>query len=163
MVSAAGASDVCVLTVVGVPQPQGSKTAYVRNGRAVVTEGRTSAARENVAEWRRAVSDAARAWVAKHDHAPWDCALEAEFGFWFSRPSSLPKREQYARRKPDLSKLIRAAEDALTGIVYVDDARLVRIVATKAYTAGAPGARISVRPFMRALDGVRVGTLRCTS
>ncbi len=51
-------SGVCVLTVVGVPQPQGSKTAYVRNGRAVVTEGRTASARENVAEWRRAVSDA---------------------------------------------------------------------------------------------------------
>ena len=35
--------------------------------------------------------------------------------------------------RPDLSKLIRATEDALTGIIYADDAQIVDIHAKKEY------------------------------
>lgn len=50
-------------------------------------------------------------------------------------------------RKPDLSKLIRAAEDALTGIVYVDDARITRLVVEKRFAVDSPPrVEICVQP-----------------
>jgi Holliday junction resolvase RusA-like endonuclease len=55
------------------------------------------------------------------------------FDFRFPRPRShygkrglLPSAPRHMVTKPDLDKLIRAALDALTGIIWRDDAQVVR-------------------------------------
>ena len=48
-------------------------------------------------------------------------------------------------RRPDLDKLCRACLDSLTGIVWRDDAQVVRLEASKGY--GAPGVVIWVEPI----------------
>jgi len=45
--------------------------------------------------------------------------------FYRPRPKSWPKRRRHITTSPDVSKLLRAVEDALSGIVYVDDAQIV--------------------------------------
>lgn len=47
--------------------------------------------------------------------------------------------------KPDLSNILKAAEDALTGVVFLDDAQVVSIEAAKLY-AGSPRVWIQVTP-----------------
>lgn len=46
----------------------------------------------------------------------------------------------------DLSKLVRAVEDPLTGVVWGDDSQVVQVEATKAYCEAneVPGARVVV-------------------
>jgi Holliday junction resolvase RusA-like endonuclease len=47
--------------------------------------------------------------------------------------------------KPDLSKLIRCTEDAMTGIVFLDDAQVAELLARKVYAApGSEGAWIRI-------------------
>lgn len=54
------------------------------------------------------------------------------------------RRLPYPTRKPDVLKLARAVEDALTGIAYRDDAQIVREHLAKHY--GAP-ARVRIRIY----------------
>ncbi len=52
----------------------------------------------------------------------------------------------YPEVRPDLSKLLRAIEDAMTRIVYRDDSQIVGIVATKDYGT-REGVHITVEEF----------------
>jgi Holliday junction resolvase RusA-like endonuclease len=52
--------------------------------------------------------------------------------FYFERPSSGTKRV-YPAVKPDLDKLLRLVNDALTGIAYLDDGQVVKATAEKYY------------------------------
>lgn len=54
------------------------------------------------------------------------------------------RRLPYPTRKPDVLKLARAVEDALTGIAYRDDAQIVREHLAKHY--GTP-ARVRIRIY----------------
>lgn len=63
--------------------------------------------------------------------------------FALPRPRSRPKRDHWPDRRPDLDKLGRALLDALTGIVFLDDAQVVALDPTKEY-AGMPGVNVSV-------------------
>lgn len=54
----------------------------------------------------------------------------------------------FPQSKPDLFKLVRAVEDALTGIVYKDDSQIFDVKATKLYCNvmnPTPGVEISIR------------------
>lgn len=139
--------NVC-LDVVGIPQPQGSKTAFVRNGRAVLTEGRTPNSREAFKSWRDGVTVAARNWQTLHGQPAADEPVEVRITFRLPRPKSAPKRRIWPDRKPDLDKLIRSVLDALThGGVLFDDSRVVAIHARKVFAIdGPPGASIEVLP-----------------
>ena len=53
--------------------------------------------------------------------------------FYLARPVSIPKKRREMVVKPDLSKLIRSTEDAMTGIVYADDAQIVEMTVKKHY------------------------------
>lgn len=70
--------------------------------------------------------------------------LEVYLGFKLQRPKSAPKRRLYPDRKPDLSNMARAVEDALKGVVYRDDSQIVRLVLEKDYDP-QPGVVIRVR------------------
>jgi len=57
----------------------------------------------------------------------------ATFKFYFAKPESVSKKRTQHVVRPDLSKLIRATEDALTGIIYQDDSQIVKYVDTEKF------------------------------
>ena len=72
-------------------------------------------------------------------------ALRVEFDFvlprakgHFGKRGLLGAAPKYPLTRPDCSKLIRAVEDALTKVVWADDAQIVQQVGTKRY-AGEDG------------------------
>lgn len=118
--------------VAGIPAPQGSKRAFVRGGRVSLVE---SCAR--VKPYRALVSLAAS---QARTEAPTQQPVGIAIAFVFVRPKShyTSKGELRAGApshpgKPDIDKLCRAVLDALTGILYHDDAQVVSLSASKRY------------------------------
>jgi Holliday junction resolvase RusA-like endonuclease len=109
--------------VPGVPRPQGSKNAVVRNGRSMMYE-----ANPKIGVWRRAMSKAFIAQMRQYCTIkfPLDGALILHATFVFPRTKSCPKKtEPVMNVKPDLSKLMRAVEDSLEDAgVIVNDSRI---------------------------------------
>lgn len=135
------------LTVYGVAQPQGNKTAFVRGGKAVLTEGRRPESRAAFASWRQAVATAARDWQEANQAALLDEPLAVSIAFWLPRPPSIPKKRQWPDRKPDLDKLVRSVLDAVTGVRISDDSRVVALAASKHYVHDfPPHAIIAISP-----------------
>ncbi len=63
--------------------------------------------------------------------------------FFFERPKSVSKKVTHKLTRPDLDKLIRGIMDALTGVVFQDDAQVTTIEAGK--VLGSPSrAEIAV-------------------
>jgi Holliday junction resolvase RusA-like endonuclease len=85
--------------------------------------------------------------------------------FRLPRPQSLPKRSVHHTKKPDVDKLVRATNDALTGVLYIDDSQVVDLHARKCYAAigATPSAHITVEeacdPDPAHLDLVGDGSL----
>lgn len=128
----------------GTPAPQGSKRAFVANGRAIITEDNKKSA-----PWRDSVSAAA---VDAMDGAlPIDAPVEVSVTFYFVRPASVkPAKRPFPSVKPDVDKLARAVLDGLTaGGVFTDDSRVVDLTARKRY-ADVPSAQITVREVVTA-------------
>ena len=105
------------ITVYGTPGPQGSKR-HVGNGVMIESS-------KKVKPWREAVVYAAR--EAMEGRPPLSGPVVIEMVFTVRKPASAPKRRRtFPATKPDLSKLARSTEDALTTAgVYEDDARIV--------------------------------------
>lgn len=131
------------IIVHGIPAPQGSKR-HLGNGVMVEMSNK-------VKPWREAVKWAAREAMA--GRAPLDGPLWVGMVFTVAKPKSAPKRKRtWPATKPDLSKLARSTEDALTDAgVWTDDARLVEYVRlAKAYPGedrdalASPGVTIYV-------------------
>lgn len=123
----------CSFTVPGAAAPQGSKRAIrLRNGRVALVE---SSAR--VKPYRAVVALAAReAW----SQPPVTGAVTVRLDFTFARPKShftakgaIRSGAPHFPGKPDIDKLCRAVLDALTGVVYADDAQVQTLVAVKGY------------------------------
>jgi len=153
------------IVVYGQPAAQGSKR-YV--GHRKGADGRDRAVlveqSKRVKPWRRGVADAA---VLVRPVELMDGPLVADMVFTFARPAghfgtgrnahlvkvTAPSAPAVA---PDLSKLARSTEDALTGIVWKDDSRVVAYGRLAKVYAGSgdadaldkPGAVIRVRPFL---------------
>jgi Holliday junction resolvase RusA-like endonuclease len=129
------------IDVPGIPRTQGSKRiGRTKTGRPIILDDNDRALRE----WRKRVASHAGAAVRLSD---WllaeDCALAVSINFWLARPASAAKRAR-PHVKPDIDKLARACLDAMTGVVYRDDARIVELVARKWYAKSTTGARIVV-------------------
>lgn len=132
--------------VAGTPIPQGSHNApragVVIDQQNIKTKRRK---RGGLDAWRRSVSILCRkAAMASGWHrlsGPVELVLEFEL----ARPRSVTRL--WPTVKPDLSKLWRAVEDAMTGVAYDDDAQVVSAVGRKIYAAeGAePGVMITVK------------------
>lgn len=133
--------------VYGMPAPQGSKR-YVgksKAGRAIMVESSAK-----VRPWRMDVKAAAE--FVRGDTPPLDGPLVVGMVFTLPKPASAPKRRRtYPDRKPDLSKLVRSTEDALTDAgLIADDARIVGLTAAKVFprederALDAPGVLIRI-------------------
>lgn len=111
-------------TVYGKPQPQGSIRAFMPKGakHPVLTSDNAK-----LKPWRQQVS--ATVW-AEMTNKKLRCldrsvAVRLSVIFYFAKPKSTKKSVIEKTTKPDLSKLIRAVEDGLIGIVYQDDSQIV--------------------------------------
>lgn len=117
--------------VEGTPVPQGSKTATVINGRAVMFE-----ANKKHKAWR----DHVRATVGKLE-TPSTQPVRVELQFWFEKPKTVKRKQMSV--KPDLDKLSRSVLDAITGGILKDDSQVVILNARKEY-GDKPGVLIRV-------------------
>jgi crossover junction endodeoxyribonuclease RusA len=126
----------------GVPAPKGNHRAFVHGGRARVTEHAT----KGLTVWLHALSDEAR--VAMKDQPPMEGPLALSATFWLPKPASAPKRKRtWPIKKPDWDKLARGF-DALTGVVWRDDAQVVRATIEKRWAEennGISGVTVEVR------------------
>lgn len=128
------------LIVIGVPGPQGSKR-HVGHGRMIESSAK-------VKPWRDAVAWACREAMA--GAPPLSGPVVCQMVFVFPRPKSRKKTALHDR-KPDLSKLIRSTEDAMTtGGVWEDDARVTAYLDS--------GKEYADTPAMKAL-GITSGAL----
>lgn len=113
------------LVVRGTPAPQGSKSfkgLSKKTGQAILVESS-----KKVRPWRQDVKAAAEAWKSAAGAAPIDGPVVVRMTFTLPKPASAPKRRRtYPMRTPDLSKLARSTEDALTDAgIWQDDARVI--------------------------------------
>jgi Holliday junction resolvase RusA-like endonuclease len=133
----------------GLPAPGGSKKAFRHRhtGKIVVVD----AGGKRTKAWRSIVAAAAREAMADLQMIEPPLMLCIEFRM--PRPKSHLDREGKLRAgapwvpmvAPDLTKLLRSTEDAMTGIVYRDDALIVEQHIHKAYALDEyTGARITV-------------------
>lgn len=141
------------IIVYGIPAPQGSKrfVGHAKNGRGIMVE--SSAA---VKPWREATKTAAveaDIKLLESGKTLTGGPVEVEMIFTLPKPKSAPKtRRTWPDRKPDLSKIIRSTEDAITDAgVWDDDARVISLRARKCYpnegtdALDRPGAVIRIR------------------
>jgi Holliday junction resolvase RusA-like endonuclease len=148
------------MTVLGKPAPQGSKTARPimrkdgdgvvrpvtdKNGRPIVNM--TEQNRDRLKPWRATVADHAVAagWPGL-GLAMLDEAVRVQITFFFRRPDSQYGTGRNAgilkdssplypeKTGDDLDKLARAALDALTGLVWKDDRRVVTLPIKRRYS-----------------------------
>jgi Holliday junction resolvase RusA-like endonuclease len=129
--------------VAGRPAPQGSKVSLGR--------GRFKESSPYLDAWRNDVRNAA----SKHfGEAPLFAPVLVEYIFVFPRPKhhyvandpSRPLKKDlsfWVTKTPDLDKLQRSTNDALTGVVWVDDCRIAATLSQKCFGKG-PGAFIRV-------------------
>ena len=111
-------------------KPQGSKTAYVVNGRAVLVEASKDLKKHRqITSQAIAVSATRQGWIRREAQEP----VSIDIAFTIQRPKTVQRDKPAV--KPDLDKLIRFVLDAITqaGNVWQDDAQVCKIVAVKKY------------------------------
>jgi Holliday junction resolvase RusA-like endonuclease len=150
-----------VITVYGTPAPQGSKRAFAVRGKGGKPTGRVAvieSSHDRVKSWRQAVLEAALAVGAGQ---PLQGPLSASVTFYMPRPKSHLRTGRSAGQvkdsapaspsgKPDLSKLLRSTEDAITDAgVWADDAQVVSYtgLAKERADTRPPGAAITITPL----------------
>jgi Holliday junction resolvase RusA-like endonuclease len=129
-------------TVLGKPQPAGSKSAYLnpKTGKINVSDSNKKSR-----PWKQQVAGAAADQVEE----VWTGPLALTVAFYVARPKGHYRTGRNAdllrdsapvwpTTKPDTTKLLRAVEDALIGVLYRDDAQVVRQVVTKHYVDDTP-------------------------
>lgn len=157
--------------VMSHPAPQGSKNTFQHKHSGKIITQESS---KRVKPWRQAVGSAALEAMGGEDAiqtGKWvtmDGPVAFTVIFAFNRPKShygtgrnymllKPNAPRYptSRQLGDLSKLIRATEDALTDVgLWVDDSLVVKLVTDKIYCGGShlalpvPGAVIGVRQLI---------------
>lgn len=131
-----------IVVVYGNAKPAGSKRGFLMNRgkpneRVVITD-----ANKNAAPWKTQVAQQAGLAMAGRDllRGP----LEVEFTFYRKRPAGHfgtgrnrnvlhSWAPRFPTTKPDVLKLARGVEDAMTGVVYADDSQIVRELLRKEY------------------------------
>lgn len=150
-------------TVVGTPVPQGSTRAFSRGGKIHTTNDPQGTIERWRGDIRSALQDQRRLATingfVEPPATPIAGPASMRLAFRIARPKShfLPAN---ARRpapvlrsdaptwcigKPDGDKLERAVLDALTGLLYVDDAQVVVVGKTKTYANPGEQPGVDVR------------------
>lgn len=131
----------------GKPQAQGNHRIAKRSR---FSKSKLYDSNKNLKQWRRVVARAAVAegWV---DRDLLDGPVQLSLDFYYPRPKShyckggLRKNASPWPHKTgsDLDKLVRAIGDALTGVVWTDDRRIVWCTSTRNW-GSCHGVRVTV-------------------
>lgn len=142
------------------PEPKGSTSAFPIKTGAFDLQGHPkyrcvlTSANPELKAWEKCVH--AAAVVARNQHDIWQPlvhAVKMTVVFWLPRPASVtPSKRPLPSVKPDLSKLVRGIEDALTGVLLADDALITTTYSFKRYTNGEPCARVILEPDGPAME-----------
>lgn len=124
--------DHIYFTVLGKAQPQGSIKAFMIGGKPRLTSDNTKMKpyRQQVG-WSAldARTDAGYSGLFAEKHV----AVGVDIKFYFAKPPSISKKRIHVVVKPDIDKICRSSIDAMTGILYADDAQIISLTAIKEY------------------------------
>jgi Holliday junction resolvase RusA-like endonuclease len=140
------------LWIPGPPATAGSKRAFAnkKTGQIIVTHDC-----KKFKSWSYEIKAAAE----KACPGPWQLLtgpIHLKLYVWIARPKSHYRSGRNADRlkdsapvahtqKPDLTKILRAVEDSLTGVVWRDDSQIVAHTTVKCWTDGhTPGTEIRI-------------------
>ncbi len=137
--------------VIGHPEPQGSFKPIISatTGRAMLKSSNETVLRR----WRKLVAETARAklppWLAEPLDQPVYVSLifvrERSPNDYLVDGHTLRKgAPRFPDTKPDVDKLERAMLDALTGVAFVNDSRVVSCVALKRFADLGEAERVIV-------------------
>lgn len=136
-------------TVYGQPATAGSKKGFInpKTKRIIITDDNPKSR-----PWKALVTDAARQ-AQRPDIALLTGPLHVHMAFYTPRPKGhygargvRPSAPLHPTVKPDVLKLARAVEDALSGVIYRDDSQIVEERISKSY--GEPArVEITIHPI----------------
>lgn len=132
-------------TVPGIPQPQGSIRSLGKGRPSIHGNA------ERLLPWRAAVTAHCQQAMRGGDW-PLTGPVCLHVTFALPKPASAPKSRRWPDKRPDLSHLVRAAEDAITAAgAWQDDGQVVHCMASKSWLDEAdmsgPGCSIVVHPW----------------
>jgi Holliday junction resolvase RusA-like endonuclease len=151
---------VLMFTVAGLPQTKGSTKSFAYTPKAG-GRPRVKTMNDNPKNrgWQQTIANCAALELQRAAHRGCrfvDGGVYFEVVFYLPRPKNLLTKSKALvaiphTKKPDLDKLLRAAKDALTGIVWTDDSQVVHVVGRKNYCAAGefPRAVIQVRDALK--------------
>lgn len=126
------ANEIVTFFCPGTPVPQGSMSVG-RQGQVFHAKG------DKLKQWRNCVAAAARRALPE-GYEPTNGAVTVDAVFVYPRVKSRPAGEVFKPTMPDGDKLLRGVFDAMTGVVYVDDSRVVDARARKVWEGALPDA-----------------------
>jgi Holliday junction resolvase RusA-like endonuclease len=101
--------------------------------------------------WRQTIANCAALELQRAQHAGlfFDGSVEFEVWFYLPRPQALLTKTKAGKpvahvKRPDVGKLARAAEDALTAVVWGDDCQITDLIARKRYVAAGEHPRVDI-------------------
>jgi len=138
--------------VVGLAQTKGSARAFVvkpkggGRSRAIVTNDNPKAK-----GWQQTIANCAALELQRtHNHGlVFDGAVELDVTFYLARPKKFLTKKFAALdvphlTRPDADKALRLVSDALTKIVWRDDAQVTDLHARKRYAAAGEFPRVEI-------------------
>jgi crossover junction endodeoxyribonuclease RusA len=139
---------VLTFTVYGVAQPKGSHRAFLPPGMKfpIVTDSNRSAR-----SWSQLVAHAATTALDAQSRPRLEVGpMRVSLSVFLPRPKKFQTPKWRTRTPPhltapDLDKLTRCILDALTRVVWQDDAQVVELVAVKRYTERDDPPHVDIR------------------
>lgn len=136
----------------GQPAPQGSKKPLGRaaSGKTIIVE-----ASAKTKPWRADVKAACEEWMERHPDCTFTESVTVEMVFTFLRPASVRRvKRPFPSIPPDLCKLARSTEDAITASgLWLDDKLVVEYTRLAKVYSGEdrdsltrPGVLIRIKP-----------------
>jgi Holliday junction resolvase RusA-like endonuclease len=145
-------------TVEGEPQGKGRARSFMRKDKNWKTLGFAAMPKighvtpKDTRAYEKLIRDTA--WLAMRGHQMFEGAVRLELLAVFSVPKSwsIRKREAalngevFHTSRPDADNILKAFKDAMNGVVYRDDSRVVEGMFAKLYGA-APSVSVTVVPL----------------
>lgn len=137
----------CSFTVYGKAEPGGSKRAFPnrKTGKIIVTDDNPKAA-----AWKQEIGIIAGQLMKGRN--PYEGPLQMFLTIYRERPKGhygrhgvKPSAPKFPTTKPDATKCLRPIEDAMTGIVWGDDAQVCDQRVRKLWCATGEEPRVEVR------------------
>ena len=137
------------IEVLGEPAPKGSMRAMLIKGRPIVVASGSRANEKALKAWTKAIAAAVVSSIGERTEPLYvEQPLEVHLMFKLLRPAghySTGKVRSVKASAPlypmvmcdDIDKLARSTLDALTGLLFDDDGRIVTLVCTKHYADSA--------------------------